>query len=547
MNEPIPDNTMNVSEDSLLQIDGAAPLVPRKKKQKKKWLIGLAIGLFVLLAAFAIALTAGLFTKPARMFGLTLRRSSLAVQKSDLFSLAEDLTEDGRISLSVDFSEMDTDRLSIEFLKNLADTAKLSATVRLQGNAEDFSMQANLQDKTVLDLDLLLKDQNLVAGSTSLLGKTNYGVNLKTLARELPDSLFAPGSGSDYALPQNLYNFLMEWDGMIDLTSARQTAKTQLRRLGFQAVNAMDEYGEIEKSRETITVGSSEIRAQVISIEMDGAALCRISKKLIDWMRHDDAFRDFLRDNIAKPSLLTVVFTNRDAYERDLDAASALESLFDYLETLQEKLESYADSHELNLVLTGYIKGFRGQMVQLDVRFTDDGEKTSASLIVGPNPQKPESIIFSVKNDDGRKTSLSYTREQNDSSRYEASIRIRQDSETLARVQISWDKNSGAVFIKGVGQDENTTEIVANLKKDSKLYRVVPKSVSVKTADGEKKYPLNGLLLEIEKSSGMPTVPAYTQLISLDKEGMVSLTEDVKAGWEEALKQLLSTALQTES
>lgn len=518
------------NEEDLLRIEKTqkAP-----KKKLKAWHIAL-IALGVLVIAGGAVLVSQLFTKPTNALGAAAVRTLNDLKKTGIGEFAIQTAEEGSLNVNADLSKLSRD---IPFLQELSDMG-VTADITLYRSSGGFAISsaAAIHEKELLDGRLIFSKNALSLSSTAFLGKTSYGLNLKNLAKNLKGSPFDPDENTRYALPQSLYDYLIsldadEWGKLgDDFKKVRQSLLPVISK-------SLAKYAEASRESERIEIGSDSLSTQRIDVNLDGEAMTNILMDIMRWAKSSKELKSLIKALSSAAEQYSSVTSNRP-----MDAEDIQEQFYDAIDNVldnKDEVEDMLKYYRLNM--TGNIRRLSGELVQFSATLKErrNGETAtigSLAFSIGPKPSKPEIITLDLRTEDGRLT-LNYTVEKNDGSLYDASLKVKADSETVLTGRLNWDKKEDDLTVKLTFDSDSVFTLKAELKKDGDTVIFRPDKLTGKMYGEEETVRLDGLTVTIDKSAKFPSHPTYTDLLTLDAKDLDELTEDLQ----DALKEISDT------
>ncbi len=136
-------------------------------------------------------------------------------------------------------------------------------------------------DENMVGAEFLYDDDRLEISSPDLIGKDRYYVELDGLKKALDKSVFAPQSGSDYALSDEYYNLIKQ-----ALDDRKQNEKTVeiLTEVIQNILSDLEGELTVETSTETVDLLSGKTKAKVSTVKIDeDFLLTAINALLNEW------------------------------------------------------------------------------------------------------------------------------------------------------------------------------------------------------------------------------------------------------------------------
>lgn len=488
-------------EDDLLQVGGGQKPPARKKTINLIALIGGGVVLVVLLAI----LVTNVFASPAKKFRNGIVRSAAAISGSEAVKTITNVTKGGSISLTADLSQMK------ELMSGMKLDAELCASLIFKKDTGSMlSLDAKVNDKSVLDASLWLTKSDLALSSTALLGKTNYGINLKNIDKNLSKSVFNPDNDTNYALPQSIYD---ELTSLLD-TSKMEKIQKDSEKVSLKVANKLfdllDQHGKITSKSEKISLGEKDYDTTAVTITLDAPAIKKVAEGMISFLEKDGDVKNLMKQ-------ISELGENTENISQEF--YDILDEAKDGLDDLEEELE------DTEITITGYLKG--SYLMQLELDADNDGQKNSTRFTIGPDPKNPEVIEYYSKDYRNRITTITYKlNTETSKDKYEATITAKSgpkgDLNTLAKIDINWDKKDGDFSIS---ESSSKIKLTATVKKSGSDTIIDLGKITPPYGDS---ISLKGIRITLSQKASFPSVPKYTDVLTLKEEEMDDLMEEIQ-------------------
>ena len=218
----------------------------------------------------------------------------------------EDILEDGKFSGKMYFSK------DAFMLQNL------------EFNTGDFAIAG----------DIYISEDLLYISEDELL-KNAYGIELKKIVEDFEDSIFAYGSDSEYAIPdEETHNDIVSALSAAQDTKMQKEAQKIAEKLYKKMWKIACDNFEFESENEEIKVGGSKEKVRVITIIIEGDALAEAISEFYDYLCEDKSIPKFLD---KYEDALAFTFT-------DTDDKTIGELYEEYIDTLGERIDDICDT-----------------------------------------------------------------------------------------------------------------------------------------------------------------------------------------------------------
>lgn len=411
---------------------------------------------------------------------------------------AEDGMEEstcGSVALKVAVEGMNLDaRLAVDFANSLAAIA--------------LQMEA---DGTALDLSIF-GSQTACALQSSLLDQV-YGVDRTKIEENLPKSVFAPDSGSAYALDEESYAALVE--ALIESKAAPAEA---LENTG-DATALAEKYGSIlveaisgklknEAGFETITIGTEEVRAMVTSVTLDTDAICGIVESILSEAAQDEELK----------ALAAAYFDQRGVYEvTGMTGEEMAAEMWENMDAFTQ--ETVASIREAAVGLSGkmYMKGAAPVAVALEVTVQDD--PLSIQLTLGEEPLKSGEVSLVVTAGDVEMIRMAYEVVENTEETYAARFSFSEGETDVLQFALAWDKIASA-YVISTAVDGVPMSLAGTVTQEEDAI-----IVTLDTING---VDMGEISLTLREGDTVE-IPAFTEILTLTEEQAGTFVEGIMA------------------
>lgn len=411
---------------------------------------------------------------------------------------AEDLMEEstcGSVELKIDVEGVYLDaKLAVDFANNLAAMAWQMET---DGTALDFSLFGSMTDYVL---------------QSSLLDQV-YGVDRTKIEENLPKSVFAPDSGSAYALDEETYAALM------DTLIASKVAYAEAPEDTGDTTALAEKYGSIiveavsgklknEAGFETITIGSQEIRAMVTSVTLDTDAICGIVASILSEAAQDEELK----------ALAAAYFDQSGVYEvTGMTGEEMAAEMWENMDEFTQEAVAYIQEAAISLSGKMYMKG--ASPVALALVVTVQGDPLSIQLTLGEEPLKSGEVSLVVSASDVEMIRMAYEVVENTEETYAAQFSFSEGETDVLQFALAWDKIASAYVIStavdGVPMSLSGT---VTQEEDAII-------VTLDTING---VAMGEISLTLREEDTVE-IPAFTEILTLNEEQAGRFVEGIMA------------------
>lgn len=388
------------------------------------------------------------------------------------------------------------------------------------------------------DISLTASEQALTVESKFL--DKIYGVALPTLAENLEKSIFAPNSGSAYALDEETYNEILAYlsgEMLAETMTASQTlgfnaeeltaAMEPLVALFTQLVEQAQEYLIYQTRKTDVTINGTDYAVTQVSVTADVESLTNVCNALMDGFESDTAVQ-------SSVATLIDLFGELDEGTTGADYVNViLESMPEIREEIAETL---ADSEFALTVSACVIDDEASTPVKFGLDVSADGDTVSLAFLMSP-----EMDYFRLEASAGYTDyALELTVRYEDA--YIFQLDVLEDEEVEMRYQLSFDDSA---FVFAITEnyeyyDSETdswysepygTTLAGTYAVSDNLF-----TLTISEIDGE---DLGGTITLNLRNNDSITVPTFTELTGLSEDDFTEVVQALMTGVQ-TLDQLLA-------
>ena len=496
-------------------VQPAVEPAPRKGLPKLVLYVAIA-AVLVAGAVFGVKALGGGTPLAKAMTGV--KKSFEALEKNEYASIAKNVSEAGSITVSVDLSKL-ADLMGAEVPAKV----EMTSYANLKNYKAALEVDAQLKNKSILHGTLTASDEELAVACEQILGKKNYSLSFKDLAKNLPKSVFDPDSDTDYALPEEIYEWLVSLKNgpITPLKEIISEAKPIIEKAAKILKDSTEKNGEVTKGSETISIGEADVKTNTVTVKLNGKQAAAIVTDLLKWAKSDKDLK----------SLLTKVTTTYGPIlDKEFDVDDFLDDFYDGIDEALDELED-TEKDDVNLTAVFYTNKSNGQLVKAEITNKESSGKTTYTLEGGPDWKDLAYCSVSMK-DPYSKTSMTYTVEENTKSQFTAKIKVKEDSDTTMSATYSWDKSTGDLRISS---NEADLKLTGTMTQKGKVTTIELKKleygrfVSVKDL---------GTTITLNESAKLPSISKTTEVVKLSEDDIEMLIEDVQDAVQELMEKV---------
>ena len=399
-------------------------------KKKRVLIIGGSAGAAALVALIVVTIV--LANRPSALIVRGLVNTISDAKKIEVFDVADDVANGGSIAVSANLDKFANDDVTVE--------AKLYTDMdSLKGG---YEMTVAEDDETVLQARVLCNENKYVFMCPELVDGA-YGVNYKTLAKNLPGSIFDPDEETDYSLTEEQFDYFLNLkDTVKDNKNLERDIDNMSSKYRKLIVEKLVKYAEVGRSSKTITAGGEKIHCTVVSLSIDQDALALAITDVVEYAMEDKDLE----------KLLGRVAANGSYYD---EPDEIIDEFYDSLDEILDNIDTLTEE-DIEINLDFYITSSGRRIAQVDAEFEIDNEETDLSIVLGKNVSTSKEMSITAKNKSYNESySIVYSVKENSSRLYEAELKISEKRGTGDRAKsyetkigVEWDRKSGDFELK---------------------------------------------------------------------------------------------------
>ncbi len=247
----------------------------------KKMIIAIIIAVSLLIAG--IVATVLIINTPSIVMAPTVTSAFSDFMKREDVRQIQNVFENGSVSFDVLDEESNTD-VSGKLYFNLDEYKLMGENIELTRG--DISLSGNFY----------ISKNLCYAQNEEILGGT-FGIKAGNAAEEFEKSIFAFGSGSKYASDEEthdtVYEILSALDKHLPEEMKKDSEKLVTKYL-TSLQNIISKYGEFSSKKGTVKVGTSYIKARVMTLVLDETAIANTVSDFLALVAEDENFKDFV-------------------------------------------------------------------------------------------------------------------------------------------------------------------------------------------------------------------------------------------------------------
>lgn len=421
-----------------------------------------------------------------------------------------------------------TDAASAEIIVS-GDNFNLTGKLAYSEEENALSMGASMavDGENTIDLTGYFSAKALVLVSALL--DAPYGIEYAKLAENLPDSVFAPDSGSQFALDQEDYDQLLELvsgaaamgadaaelpDGSGVDISGLTDAIVALVPAFSQGIEAASKNMTMESSTGKLTINGTEVNVQTVKVQYGTASVIALYDAVLSAAKDDEA---------AQNAIATLIdLVNATGEDLGVTGAEFVQALVEHNQEMRDSMAEALGQYDIQCEVTASANEEGTALVEADVKLSMDGEPVEVKL------QMSESLDYLRLdlNAGGEAAALVFavTENSEDALTFRFSVLSGEDEDAVVYTQDKKTQTFDVSMVETVSGQTTTTTVSGHYVVEENLLSLV-----VDTLDGQ---DMGGSVTLNLRTNDTLTVPSFTEITKLTEEELMNVFQSFAPGVE---------------
>lgn len=421
-----------------------------------------------------------------------------------------------------------TDATSAEIIvsgDNFNLTGKLSYSE--EENALSMGASMAVDGENTIDLTGYFSAKALVLVSALL--DAPYGIEYAKLAENLPDSVFAPDSGSQFALDQEDYDQLLE---LVSGAAAMGADAAELPDVSgvdisgltdaivalvpafSQGIEAASKNMTMESSTGKLTINGTEVNVQTVKVQYGTASVIALYDAVLSAAKDDEA---------AQNAIATLIdLVNATGEDLGVTGAEFVQALVEHNQEMRDSMAEALGQYDIQCEVTASANEEGTALVEADVKLSMDGEPVEVKL------QMSESLDYLRLdlNAGGEAAALVFavTENSEDALAFRFSVLSGEDEDAVVYTQDKKTQTFDVSMVETVSGQTTTTTVSGHYVVEENLLSLV-----VDTLDGQ---DMGGSVTLNLRTNDTLTVPSFTEITKLTEEELMNVFQSFAPGVE---------------
>ena len=421
-----------------------------------------------------------------------------------------------------------TDATSAEIIVS-ADNFNLTGKLACSKEENALSMGASMtvDGENTVDLTGYFSAKALVLVSTLL--DAPYGIEYAKLAENLPDSVFAPDSGSQFALDQEDYDQLLELvsgvaamgadaaelpdESSVDISGLTDSVTALMPAL-TTAFQAASQNMTMQTTTGKVSINGAEVNVQTVKVQYGTAAVAALFDSLLATAKDDEAVQNAM--------IALIDFLNASGNDMGVTGEEFVQAV---VEQNQEMRDAVAEAlADYDVAWEVYLSSNEDGTapVELGFQMTLDGETVEAKLQMSESQD-----YFRLDLNAGGETAalvFAVTENSEDALAFRFSVLSGEDEDAVVYTQDKKAQTFDVSMVETVSGQTTTTTVSGHYVVEENLLSLV-----VDTLDGQ---DMGGSVTLNLRTNDTLTVPSFTEITKLTEEELMNVFQSFAPGVE---------------
>lgn len=421
-----------------------------------------------------------------------------------------------------------TDATSAEIIVS-GDNFNLTGKLAYSEEENALSMGASMavDGENTIDLTGYFSAKALVLVSALL--DAPYGIEYAKLAENLPDSVFAPDSGSQFALDQEDYDQLLELVSgaaamgadaaeLPDVSGVNISGLTDaivaLVPAFSQGIEAASKNMTMESSTGKLTINGTEVNVQTVKVQYGTASVIALYDAVLSAAKDDEA---------AQNAIATLIdLVNATGEDLGVTGAEFVQALVEHNQEMRDSMAEALGQYDIQCEVTASANEEGTALVEAGVKLSMDGEPVEVKL------QMSESLDYLRLdlNAGGETAALVFavTENSEDALAFRFSVLSGEDEDAVVYTQDKKTQTFDVSMVETVSGQTTTTTVSGHYVVEENLLSLV-----VDTLDGQ---DMGGSVTLNLRTNDTLTVPSFTEITKLTEEELMNVFQSFAPGVE---------------
>ena len=421
-----------------------------------------------------------------------------------------------------------TDAASAEIIVS-GDNFNLTGKLAYSEEENALSMGASMtaDGENTVDLTGYFSAKALVLVSALL--DAPYGIEYAKMAENLPNSVFAPNSGSQFALDQEDYDQLLELvsgvaamgadaaelpdESSVDISGLTDSVTALMPAL-TTAFQAASQNMTMQTTTGKVSINGAEVNVQTVKVQYGTAAVAALFDSLLATAKDDEAVQNAM--------IALIDFLNASGNDMGVTGEEFVQAVVEQNQEMRDAVAEALADYDVawELYLSSNEDGTAP--VELGFQMTLDGETVEAKLQMSESQD-----YFRLDLNAGGETAalvFAVTETSEDALAFRFSVLSGEDEDAVVYTQDKKTQTFDVSMVETVSGQTTTTTVSGHYVVEENLLSLV-----VDTLDGQ---DMGGSVTLNLRTNDTLTVPSFTEITKLTEEELMNVLQSFAPGVE---------------
>lgn len=421
-----------------------------------------------------------------------------------------------------------TDATSAEIIVS-GDNFNLTGKLAYSEEENALSMGASMtaDGENTVDLTGYFSAKALVLVSALL--DAPYGIEYAKMAENLPNSVFAPNSGSQFALDQEDYDQLLELvsgvaamgadaaelpdESSVDISGLTDSVTALMPAL-TTAIQAASQNMTMQTTTGKVSINGAEVNVQTVKVQYGTAAVAALVDSLLATAKDDEAVQNAM--------IALIDFLNASGNDMGVTGEEFVQAVVEQNQEMRDAVAEALADYDVawELYLSSNEDGTAP--VELGFQMTLDGETVEAKLQMSESQD-----YFRLDLNAGGETAalvFAVTENSEDALAFRFSVLSGEDEDAVVYTQDKKTQTFDVSMVETVSGQTTTTTVSGHYVVEENLLSLV-----VDTLDGQ---DMGGSVTLNLRTNDTLTVPSFTEITKLTEEELMNVLQSFAPGVE---------------
>lgn len=367
--------------------------------------------------------------------------------------------------------------------------------------------------QTLMDAALYLGSAGLAVSGAPFLDQA-YGIDLQNLTKNLPNSVFAPDSGSQLALDQETYDMLMSGpDALVNSQIAPFSEVMELLENGMSVLmphweaytNSLKRNVQITAGPKTLNLPTGDVKTTTSTVSVTGEVVAEAATCLIDSLAGDAEAQAFLAqfyDLMVSSAIITPDENLQGVSGKDL-----FDTIFQNKEEFCQELTQAFIETNMTIACSAAIDQQTEELVSFGLEMTADGETVSLELVFA------NGTYYLDVADNGVHSKIVFCIQKDTKDQLVATLAVTEDGVETARIAFTWNKTAGTYKVT-VADDTNIGAMTGTITSDD-----TSTTITFDEIDGES---MGNTYIKLSSSDPV-TFPSYKDVLTMTEDEILQV------------------------